>query len=100
MQWVEQVYTLWVIIYLLSKIRIIKAAQFAPRLPFYDVSLEDALLTFLPSQLKDYSESDIGIDDELSSAVIFASTKKAVVYLEGGQPRWRKVLRAGVLRRS
>lgn len=52
------------------------------------LALKMALLTFLPSELKDYSESDFGIDDELNSAVIFASTKKAVVYLEGGQPRW------------
>lgn len=48
------------------------------------LALKMALLTFLPLELKDYSASDFGIDDELRSAVIFASTKKAVVYLEGG----------------
>lgn len=44
--WVEHICTLWMMTYLLSKIRITKAAQFAARLPFFDVSFEDGLISF------------------------------------------------------
>lgn len=40
------------------------------------LALKMALLTFLPLELKDYSESDFGIDDELRSAVIFVQQRK------------------------
>lgn len=45
-RWVEEISPSWVIIYLPCKIRIINVAQFAPRLLFFDVSLEDGLISF------------------------------------------------------
>lgn len=44
--WVEEPFRSGVIIYLPCNIRIIKVAQFAQRLLFFDVSLQDDLISF------------------------------------------------------